>query len=587
MELVELYKSILASLNVFVADDGSCFLDYGDGKQHPVVIDGKTMVLPTREVLNRGLGDTRIGFHPLSENIQRGESPVIRKTKILVAARVTQVISDLFETFVGLAANPKLHAKLSPSQKELLQALPDADERSVNDLDKIYAAMSDDAKRKLVSIYLRRGGTLRLEKFARVAVIRFPILSEFENEDRTVFGVKLRKADYVGFPKLFEFMLPSSDGDSGYSYGSNDMYAPYLDALLNAFWLVADRLNKMVDMFKKHLPNADRLRIDLSWAEAMKENGWAKYRDQIPALEGNEGTTANEEAAETPTAVAPTPIHRAYDPAKAAAAAVSVRGPAPPAAPSPAAETKTAEVRSGSGGLNWDDIVAAQARRSLPGTVTYPTVAPGVSGQPGVAYPVAGAVQPAYMGPPPPGFGQPPGPPPTDAWGRPLPGVVQPGTVAGGYPPPGFVAPPPGYGQPPPPGFGPAPGQPTPGFDAYGRPMVMAPPPGGAPGHPGGRQPTFGPYAAPPGPQPGQSTVMVDQWGRPMMPMQPAGYPVAGGYPMAGGYPPPGMMTAAPPGQAGVMMYPPGYMQPPPGFGPAPGGGMFGGNAAAVPVYSR
>jgi hypothetical protein len=539
MELSQLYQAILASLNVKSDEDGLLSLVYGD-KSFPATVEGKRLVLPTKKILADGLGDKLIAFHPLSENVLRGESPVLKKFKTYVTTRLDQVLSELFVAFTDISAEHKLHSKLSPDQKELLLAMPDADERTVDDLGKIFEAMQHDSRRKLMSIYLKRGGKLRLEKFSRTAVVNFPIIAEFENEQRTIYGVKCRVKDYAGFAKLFEYILPNADG-TGYSVGSNDKDVPYFDALLQAFVKVATQLNKRVTLFKKHLPHADQLHIDLSWLDQVQD--WAAFRGQIPPLAGNDGATVAEEAAsqaEETAAVVRAPV---FDPSRAAAAATShIQQHTQPAHQQPPAQHQEPEVRRTSNGINWQDVVAGQQRRSLqpaviaqPPPVPYgfqqqPMMYPGQPGQP---------VMMPYAEPPPPGFGPPgqPAQPPGiqyDAYGRPM------------------IMPPP-QGMPP-------------MVDQWGRPMQMGPggqmfqnvppggfaPPGFAPpmvdprlqgaGMPGTRQPSFG--------------VQQQFYGQPAMFGAQGGYPQQPMYPQqpAANWTPPPLNTFAQ-GTASVPVY--------------------------------
>lgn len=533
MELTQLYQSILASLNVKADADGLLSLEFG-GKSFSATVDSKRLVLPTQERLRQGLGDTLIAFHPLSENILRGESPVLKKFKTYVVTRLTQVIWGLLEGFTTILVDHKAHTKLTPSQKSLLLTMPDADDKTYQALEKIVEAMQENNRRKLVSVYLNRGGKLRMEKFARAAVVNFPILSEFENDDSTIWDVKLRKRDFTGFEKLFEFILPNSDSQT-YSYGSNDSNAPFFDALVHAYLNVATQLNKVTTLFSKHLDHPEELLIDTSWASP--ENlDWAKYRGLIPVQEGNDGpANATDDVEDAPSA--PAPRTHAFDPIRAAAAAASsnptpvnhqpTQPTAPWQPPAPAQSTppppqSESNVRRSSNGLNWQDIVNNQNRRLLPaGPTAYGPQVPNyqfVAPAPAVPPPVS---DPRMMGPVPPGFGPP-----------------QPGVVYDAYGNPMASGPYMGAPAPMPPGFGgmtPHPMGPSTRMASFG--------PGAAypygnnyqpPGY-GGRAASFGPNA------------------QPYM-----GY--GGGYP-AGYYPPP-PGAGYPPGFVPSGGYPPGYGQP-------------------------
>ena len=467
MELSKLYAALLASMNVVADKDGLLSLEYGD-QSFPAAVEGKRLVLPTPELLRQGLGDNLIAFHPLSENILRGESPVLKKLKTMSIRKLEQVFSMLIEEFVSLTVDHKRHSKMSPDQKELLQTMPDADEKTYATLEKIFEACASNSRRKLLTIYLNRGGKLKLEKFARAAIVSFPIMQEFDNDDTTIYGVKCRKKDFVGLRQLFDYVVPGAQ-DSNYSYGSNDSDVPFFDALVHAYINVATQLNSRISLFKKHLSNADDLMIDLNWATPDNLK-WSKYRGAIPALEGNEGI-ATAESNETPEPVSGTRVSRAIDLNRAAEAAASIEH-GRPAQASPqqrtSAQTETeSNIRKSSHGLNWQDVVQAQNRRLLPGSYSQP--------QP--------AAVPYSQGAP---WNAGPAPSMNAGWGPPVS--------------------PPGFADAPGPGYGPNAGGSPPGYDAYGRPMVnFSPPPmqgnidprvAGFMGQPGyynpGRMPSFG-----------------------------------------------------------------------------------------------
>jgi hypothetical protein len=554
MELSKLYQAILASLNVVADESGLLSLVYGN-QSFPTTVEGKRLVLPTPEVLRSGIGPQIIAFHPLSENILRGESPVFRKLKQFITSKLTVVISELLEAFTEITSDHSRHPKLTPDQKELLLALPDADEKTYQTLIKIFEAMKEDHKRKLISVYLKRGGKIKLEKYSRTAIVTFPILSEFENDDGTIYGVKCRKKDFIGFAKLFEYLLPNAD-NSGYSFGSNDSDVPYFDALIRAFLNVANQLNSRIDLFGKHLKNGRELHIDTSWAHP-DHLRWSKYRDLIPVLNGNDGTTTAEELAEETAVVqAESRMPMTFDPARAADSSATqyVHTSAHHQVQQPATAPPAADTRKSTGGIPWQDVVNAQSRRLLQHGSTYAQVPPGqpvdprynqqpAYAPPGMTYaaPPAPGYDPRYpqpmpMGyvdpnqPLPPGFGSPAGPPqmPVDAYGRPM-GIM--------------------------PQMAPIP------MDAYGRPLVNAMNYNGAPqqqypqgyGYPQGYPQQY--------PQP-MMQPMVDHYGRPMAAVMPPGNP--------GRIPSFGTPTVA------------GY-----GYNPAPQGhrpNMFD-NSASVPVH--
>jgi hypothetical protein len=285
LNLVKLYKAILESLFVQANETGLLSWTMGD-QSKPLMVGDRRLTLPIDEQLGRP-NPAIILFHPLSESSTRGESKVLQKMMALVRLRLVSSLSELLQDVTNLCADEDRNRKLSPEASVALTCLPSADEKTVDAMDRILEVCATDPG-KLVKIYLKRGGIYHGKKMSRVAVVSFPIYDEFERDDRTIFGVKLRKNDYIGFKKLLEYLLPKIDENEGYNAGSNSMEAPYLDSLVQAYLKVARDLNRIVDVHRKHLRDAELAEIDISWEEDARD--WSYYRDEIPPLEDSMGT---------------------------------------------------------------------------------------------------------------------------------------------------------------------------------------------------------------------------------------------------------------------------------------------------------
>lgn len=293
MTIIELYTKILESLGLEVDDQGLVSMVVGDQKS-PCSVSGKRLAVPTRERLRSGDWEGLIAFHPLSENVARGVSPVLKKLTALVRYRLNEVIAILMTELMEIAADRDYHPKIKPTQGEILELLSEVDAKTVKGLETLLDAISTDSNQSLISVYLKRGGTWRAEKYSRLAVTSFPILEEFESDAPTIFGKKLsRKKDKKAIAALFHWLLPGADNYETYSYGSNSMVAPYFHSLCMAYAQVAVQLNKISKKYRKHLDNPDHVIIGLDWLEHMDE--LSVYRDLIPVLEGNDGTVIDKE----------------------------------------------------------------------------------------------------------------------------------------------------------------------------------------------------------------------------------------------------------------------------------------------------
>ena len=288
--LVDLYTEVIKSLGMEVDAEGLVSMDLGDGNKIPSNIGNKRMVIPTQELLRNGDFSGVVAFHPMAESVSRGESEVLKKYKNLINFRLTTIISCLLTELMEIAVNKDYHSKLTPTQSGLIQKIADVDAKTLESLIKILNKVSHTGENRLVSIYLKRGGTLNEAKYSRLAVANFPIADEFDNEDQKIFGVKLRVKDHKAIVSLFNYILPDAADMNTYSHGSNSMAAPYFHALSKSFIKVATQLNKVTKLFKKHLDSPNSLNVNVDWEESMED--LSIYRDVIPTLDGNVGETS-------------------------------------------------------------------------------------------------------------------------------------------------------------------------------------------------------------------------------------------------------------------------------------------------------
>lgn len=378
MDILQLYKEILTSLHMSSDDQGLISLDMA-GEKFPAYCNKKRLVLPTQEVLRQAQWENSVAFHPLSENILRGESAVLKKLRSMISFRISEVTSCLMTELVGIAADNEYHKKLTPTQSEFLSLVPQVDHKTCEAFEKVFDATSTDGEHRLVSVYLKRGGTWKGEKYSRVAVVAFPITDEFGNDQAEVFGVKMRKKDKKVMEDLFEFIIPHSKGLEEYSFGSNSMTAPYMHAMLMAYVKVAKQLNKIVHKYRKHLDNPDQLHIDLAFEDKLGNLG--VYKDLIPTLAGNDGEavqgTEQEEVVQKAAGKANVGVqthmsqmakrlveeNKAPDPAPVAApqhqpAAAPQQSPFNSHYQPPQPQHQPAPKANSGRGLSWDQVVA-------------------------------------------------------------------------------------------------------------------------------------------------------------------------------------------------------------------------------------
>lgn len=286
--LTGFYANVLNSLNVRTVEDSRLSLEYhtadGDPILKPWTIDDRRVVLPTTKNLKEQDWDTVIAFHPLSENILRGESDVVHTLKRLVWYRLTVSVYHVMDQLMEIAANSEIHEKLNTRQSKFLQHVPNATEKTLKQFRKVFSGNTD----KILNIYLKRDGVLEGENYRRVAVVDFPFTDDFKDDELEVLDSKLdSKKSKRTINALIDYVLPHADDPDRWSGASNSQVAPYFDALLRAYANVATRTNALINIFKKHFEDHERYYIDLDWMDDL--DSISKWRNVIPAMAYNEG----------------------------------------------------------------------------------------------------------------------------------------------------------------------------------------------------------------------------------------------------------------------------------------------------------
>ena len=383
MDLIEFYESLLGSIGLTIdSTSGNVGMVVGD-KNVPFTVSGKNLVVPYRSVLQSADWNQVIGFHPISENSIRSESAVLKKLRAMITWRITEVTTLLMHQIMSLAADNKNQERLPPSLLEVLEVISDVDAKTVTALNKVIDVINPVGEHRLVSIYLKKSGKYRGEKYSRVAVCNFPLAETFtDGEDMKIFNVKMtRKKDKKMIAALFNYLLPDNDDLDEYSYGSNNMLAPYFHALCHSFAKVAKQLNSKTKLFKKYLDDADSMMIDLSWVKELDD--LSKYNDIIPPLEGNKGNDSEESSepkatnsfrsntAQSVLSSSPKPATEPVAPTVTPPAPIKQNSPTIQSVPNtPSATTNSNAAETGK--LSWNTVVQNQRQNSY-GNQQIPT----------------------------------------------------------------------------------------------------------------------------------------------------------------------------------------------------------------------
>lgn len=289
-QLSPLYEAILKSFGAEIDHQGRVSLRAGDDVS-PMMIGEKRLVVPSTELMRTlNWSESMVAFHPIDENILLDESPVLRITRRIINFRLSSVISILLSELAAIAADPSKHKQLSPAASEFLELVPNVDGDTVKRISEIIDVVDPFGEKRFVNVYVKRGAIINGQNYVRGAIVTFPFVEEFTNEEHVMYGVDLRKKDKEAIIALFRYLLPKSDTPHGYSFGTREQVAPTFHAIAHAFINVAKPLNRVTDRLKKNLGDDmyNYLHIDTSWEDDIAS--LAGYRGQFPSLPENEGT---------------------------------------------------------------------------------------------------------------------------------------------------------------------------------------------------------------------------------------------------------------------------------------------------------
>lgn len=270
-KLLDFYTDVLDYCNIVEGDDqflSAKSLD-GETEQSAIQVGDKKILLPRRENFKGFDAEKTLMFHPLREYIERGESDLVKRLRRCINIRINVTTFCLMSELIGIIASPAQHAKLSPEQRELILGAAELDAKStelyIKVIGKLYTA---NPTAVFANLYLKKAGTYRGERHARVGVVNFGFYEQF----KAVQDNKgLRAAEKEGFPKVFQFMFPGTPDDlEAYNSYSDSRTAPWFECLLRTSYVVTSRLNELIDLYEPFLSKETRdCRFNHDWVETL------------------------------------------------------------------------------------------------------------------------------------------------------------------------------------------------------------------------------------------------------------------------------------------------------------------------------
>jgi len=268
MSVIKFYGDVLTTLGVIVTEDGFVYNKTIDSK-FPILDGDKSLVLPTKEHIDTvivpdddgKLVVTKLLYNPLNENAIKGETGSVRKTKVLIEAKLGYLAMTAGRLMLGLVMEPKFQKKTTTQLNKFMLSINAAqnngikelvDKTSIANWDKVYNKAARE-KKGLLKFFLKKGGSIDGKKYNSTLNITSPLYDELvrAEDDKEVFGVKLRKKDLTIFKIIVEFLLTDIiKNDNSMRLGSLNGVSPAFITLMTAHLKILPKLNKVVKELK-------------------------------------------------------------------------------------------------------------------------------------------------------------------------------------------------------------------------------------------------------------------------------------------------------------------------------------------------
>lgn len=265
MKLVDYYTKVLGVLGLHTTEEGFITIDK---KGETVWINnGKSLVLPTKDHINTLITEdddgkpivSKILFNPLDENVIRGDSISIKKSKEAAEIKLSHAVVTAGTMLLSLATLKK-HQSVPMYIQSFLANLKDVvttanmlavDDKSIETWNKLYAA-SHKQNVGIVKIFLKKGGLdSKGVKNNRLATMKFPLYDLICEavDTKSVLGITLRNKDIKVFKLIHEFLF-KEDNLTKMEFGSNDGESPAFISLMSLYVTHSKFPSKVINALK-------------------------------------------------------------------------------------------------------------------------------------------------------------------------------------------------------------------------------------------------------------------------------------------------------------------------------------------------
>lgn len=291
------YTKLLHDVGVVDAGDGKLsYITGANDTKVAITLEGRRLALPTRDTLKSDIKQLTV-FHPVSEQLMSGPSPVLDALREYIMLRLTTGATHICRAAMAISKDNKLQKKVRGAGNELMRSLVGVDQKMEDTLEKVLERIAlTPADRRMYSIFLVASGSKENPRGLRTSKVSYPILDDAGNDDpEEFFGIKMprKTKDKPAITGLLYAVLgvdPKTENPVD-EYTSALRQAPYFHSLLTAFVHIAKHQNDLLDSLAKAYPDMTALKYNLDWLEEFEDfEAFAKTVGHVvPVLPGNRG----------------------------------------------------------------------------------------------------------------------------------------------------------------------------------------------------------------------------------------------------------------------------------------------------------
>lgn len=264
--IIDFYRRVVDSIGMSSDDEGYIYAGKGDNKVI-MVVNNKSLVIPTKEQLKTTvekndegeLEVVKLPFNPLNEDVVKGDSVSLKKTKVAIEKNLGHALACVGELLLLLGNDKTSQTKTSMDVNKFLKLINEVktpqnssrgkqvvDERMVENWDKLYAETLKNVE-GIIKISLIKGGKVDGVKHNRVASLISPLYDSLidADPDTPVLGIKLRKKDIELYKLLIEYLIPGIEENRVIHVASDDKISPAFISLMKLYLPLMNRYNKI------------------------------------------------------------------------------------------------------------------------------------------------------------------------------------------------------------------------------------------------------------------------------------------------------------------------------------------------------